>query len=269
MENHAVPAPLNSPPTRVQPLFSHPRVFRVGDLSYLAGPARASGFAELDRELPGGGWPQAGLVEIGCDLSGVGELSLLMPALAAAGGSDTPMLWVLPDSRPWIPYAPGLAAAGLDLSRLSILRTRENEDSLWAAEQALRSGACGTVLLWLCGSFCSPLHLRRLQQAAMSGQAAVFAMRPLAALTNPSPAVLRIGLHAEAAGHLRLELLKRRGLPDYKSLLLKPRALPCLMREPAREPVKKPIAGGQTDRWLRGLLSASPAVITQTQHSTQ
>ncbi len=263
IQAHPEPRPVPKGPSSAHalPVFSHPRVFRVGDLGYLAGPARSSGFAELDRELPGGGWPDAGLTEIGCDLGGVGELSLLMPGLAATDTGKGPMLWVLPDSQPWIPYAPGLAAQGLDLGRLSIVRTRENEDSLWAAEQALRSGACGTVLLWLCGSYCSPLHLRRLQQAAMSGHASVFAMRPLAALASPSPAVLRIGLHAEAAGALRLELVKRRGLPADKSLRLTPRTLPCLTRAPA----KTPATNGQADRWLHALLSGASSA--QAQHS--
>ena len=48
----------------------------------IAGPALASGFAELDRELPGGGWPQGQLTELLLDDAGIGELSLLAPALA-------------------------------------------------------------------------------------------------------------------------------------------------------------------------------------------
>ncbi|MBI3716499.1 MAG: hypothetical protein HY255_10945, partial [Betaproteobacteria bacterium] len=93
--------------------------------------------------------------------------------------------------------------------------------------------------------------LRRLQQAAMMGGAAVFAIRPLVALAAPSPAVLRLGLHAEAAGALRLELVKRRGLPAGKSLTLVPRKLPCLDR-----------AGVVTtlpDRWLQRILSGASA----------
>src|SRR5690349_3153029 len=41
-----------------------------------------TGHAALDRCLPGQGWPQQGLIEILCDQPGIGELALLMPALA-------------------------------------------------------------------------------------------------------------------------------------------------------------------------------------------
>jgi len=42
-----------------------------------------TGHAELDRCLPGGGWPRQGLIEILTDRNGIGELSLLLPALTA------------------------------------------------------------------------------------------------------------------------------------------------------------------------------------------
>jgi RecA/RadA recombinase len=48
-----------------------------------------SGHAELDAELPGGGWPRGNLTEILVDRSGLGEMTLLLPALArlsAEGG---------------------------------------------------------------------------------------------------------------------------------------------------------------------------------------
>ncbi len=48
----------------------------------IVGPVLTSGFAELDRELPGGGWPQGQLTELLLDAAGIGELSLLAPALA-------------------------------------------------------------------------------------------------------------------------------------------------------------------------------------------
>ena len=47
-------------------------------------PTVASGFAMLDAELPGGGWPRGALTELLCDGSGVGEISLLQPALRRA-----------------------------------------------------------------------------------------------------------------------------------------------------------------------------------------
>ena len=40
-----------------------------------------SGFAELDALLPGGGWPAGAFTELVPSRHGLGELSLLMPAL--------------------------------------------------------------------------------------------------------------------------------------------------------------------------------------------
>ena len=52
-----------------------------GDRLARAEDAVASGFAALDRELPGGGWPQASLAELLLDHEGIGELRLVLPAL--------------------------------------------------------------------------------------------------------------------------------------------------------------------------------------------
>ena len=47
-----------------------------------AGLAQPSGYAALDAALPGGGWPEAALVEVLLAADGLGELSLLLPTLA-------------------------------------------------------------------------------------------------------------------------------------------------------------------------------------------
>ena len=232
----------------------HPRLFRIGDMPRDIAVARSTGFPELDRELPGRGWPCAGLIEIGCDASGIGELTLLLNTPA---GDEAHALWVLPPAHtknlPWIPYAPGLAARHVALERLALVRADTQDDALWTAEQALRSGACETVMLWLGGHHLAPLSLRRLQQAAMTGNAALFAMRPLSSLTSPSPAVLRLGLHAEARGRLRIDLIKRRGLPDGKSLTLTPRQFTCLTRDQITTRDRMP----EAVRWLNQLATRS------------
>src|SRR5437762_12848236 len=90
-------------------------VWRGGALS-LAAPAVASGFAELDRELPGGGWPAGALTEILGRREGIGELELVLPALAALSWAGKRIVWLAP---PHLPYAPALAAAGVDLAHRS------------------------------------------------------------------------------------------------------------------------------------------------------
>jgi len=58
-------------------LLHHPLLWR-GDRLARVDDAVASGFASLDHELPGGGWPKAGLTELLVDAEGIGELSLLL-----------------------------------------------------------------------------------------------------------------------------------------------------------------------------------------------
>jgi len=69
-------------------LLRHPGLWRAREQSGAAGgdATLATGYAGLDHALPGGGWPRRGLVEILTDRCGVGELSLLVPALAARLG---------------------------------------------------------------------------------------------------------------------------------------------------------------------------------------
>ena len=79
----------------------------------------ATGFAELDEFLPGGGWPRGAITEIFVDGYGVGELALLMPALAALTRKDPARAekWVAWIAPPFIPYAPALQQHGVDIDR--------------------------------------------------------------------------------------------------------------------------------------------------------
>ncbi|HWD33881.1 MAG TPA: translesion DNA synthesis-associated protein ImuA [Pseudomonas sp.] len=161
-----------------------------------------SGHAALDRALPGGGWPPAALTEILLAAQGCGELHLLWPSLARLTANGERVVLVAP---PFIPYAPAWQAAGVDLQWLTLIETAADE-VLWAAEQCLRSGSCGAVLCW--PHKADDRALRRLQVAAESGQTLAFALRPLQAALNPSPAALRIAIDARPA---QWRVLKCRG----------------------------------------------------------
>ena len=165
-----------------------------------------SGFAELDALLPGGGWPQGALTEIMMPRQGIGALRLLMPTLAQLSQGDRWICWVAP---PYIPYAPALANAGIDLSRILLVHPRGQQDGLWAVEQSLRSGNCAAVLAW--PTLDDKAILRRLQLAAESGDALGVLFRPRHFVQRPSAAALRIELAAEIDGSLSVSILKRRG----------------------------------------------------------
>ncbi len=169
----------------------------------------ASGYPELDRHLPGGGWPPHALTEILLGEHGAGELKLLMPALARLCRVDDDrggwIAWIAP---PFQPYPPALVQWGIDLSRVLIVRPKAAAEALWAAEQALSSGNCAAVLLW--AERLSDAGSRRLQLAAEQGRSWAVAFRPLAALSQPSAAALRIRLTTSRAG-TELRILKSRG----------------------------------------------------------
>lgn len=166
-----------------------------------------TGFEDLDRRLPGGGWPQKAITEIFVDHHGIGELSLLMPACAI----QKTLVWIAP---PYIPYAPALARYGLDLQRLLLIHPSGPEhNALWAVEQVLRSKRKVGILAWL--KSVNNTALRRLQLAAeQQNNWAVF-FRPADALRQRSPAALRLRLSAgsssKAGGNFEIEILKCRG----------------------------------------------------------
>src|SRR5947209_2819006 len=91
--------------------------------------AIASGFAALDAVLPGGGWPASALTEIMLAREGIGELTLTLPALARLQAQHRIVVWIAP---PHVPYAPALAAAGIDLARFMVVRCASFADQLWA-----------------------------------------------------------------------------------------------------------------------------------------
>ena len=193
--------------------MENPRVWRGRDQAgQKAG--LASGYPELDRHLPGGGWPSASLTEILTTQYGIGELRLLMPALSVLSRETPPqqdfsepgwIAWVAP---PFQPYPPALQQRGIDLSRMLIVRPKNAGEILWSAEQALSSGTCAAVLLW--PEMLDDQGSRRLQLAAEKGRSWAIAFRPLTARREPSAAALRLELHSSAQG-TRVHILKSRG----------------------------------------------------------
>ncbi len=193
-------------------LLENPRVWRGREqVGRQAGIA--TGYAELDKHLPGGGWPPDALTEVLTTRYGIGELRLLMPALAQLSNEAprqdfTEPGWIAWVAPPFQPYPPALQQCGIDLSRMLIVRPKETDEILWSAEQALSSGTCAAVLLW--PDTLDDQGSRRLQLAAEKGRSWAVAFRPLAARRQPSAAALRLELQSNAQG-MRVHILKSRG----------------------------------------------------------
>jgi protein ImuA len=182
------------------------------------GPAPAIaplGLAAIDTTLPWRGLPCGVLHEVSgaaMDGAATGFCTMLLARLAADRRS---VLWVCPGDDL---YGPGLAAFGLPLDRLILVRTRKQAEILWTIEEALRCRSLAAVL----GEVADlPLAAgRRLQLAARKSGVTALLLRPRA--DNPvAPAVTRWrvvaapGRAARTANMIarwRIDLVRCRGL---------------------------------------------------------
>ncbi|ERI26309.1 hypothetical protein BURCENBC7_AP4786 [Burkholderia cenocepacia BC7] len=170
--------------------------------------------AAVGRAAGGGGWPAGALIELLAPQPGIGELRLLAPALARTVSVRRPLALVAP---PQSPHATALASLGVPADTLLWLRAGSRTDALWAAEQALKAGCCGALLLW---QDARPDALRRLHlAAARTGDTLFVMLRPLSAARQPSPAVLRVALYPVPGG-VSLDIVKRRGPARSEPLVL-------------------------------------------------
>jgi hypothetical protein len=188
------------------------RVWRGRDLAAMDEPGCATGFAALDALLPGGGWPAGVLTELLPSHEGIGELQLLVPALARLARAGERVVWIAP---PHEPHAPALVRLGLDPSQVLVVRPDRRRDLLWSAEQTLRTGAAGALLLWpqaiRDARALQYAELRRLQLAAEGTRTLALMFRPAVEASAVSCAALRIALAPTGDGRLALDILKRRG----------------------------------------------------------
>ena len=190
---------------RALPAALHEHVWRAGQMGLARANVTPTGHAALDRELPNHGWPHGGLIELLLQQSGIGELRLLQAALHALGDQRIALL-----QPPHSPHIAAWRAWGLSPQRLLWIRTKRQADALWSAEQVLRNGSCGALLLWQ--QTLRHESLRRLQLAAQASDTLCWLLRPLSASDIASPAPLRIALRPLAGG-VQLDVLKRRGPP--------------------------------------------------------
>src|SRR5246127_2500846 len=124
-----------SSPSSLLPLeHLHPALWRAHQLGRGREAVHASGYAALDTELPGGGWPQRAITELLLAGTGWGEVRLLAPVLARVGAAGRGVLLLGPPAEP---CAEALAHLGLDLARCVVIR---GDDLLLPLEPALRSG---------------------------------------------------------------------------------------------------------------------------------
>ena len=152
------------------------------------GPERtiATGFGDLDAELPGGGWPTHSLTEVLLAQPAVCEWRLLGPSLAALASNGGRLYLIAPPKRP---HVGGLAQLGVAASQIIWIETSAPAERLWVTEQIVKSDPVGAILSWLPQA--RPEQIRRLQVHAQSCDARVFLFRPVLALCSRSKAAHR------------------------------------------------------------------------------
>ncbi len=148
-----------------------------------------------------------------------------------------------------VPYGPGLLAAGLDVARLILIRTRNPRETLLATETALRSPATASVIV---ASAMSPrlydlTASRRLLLAAQAGGAAAILL-PLAFAGHAAS--------MSSAATVRVEIARRRGcaLPFGVSLPLPGR--PAFAFRVLKAPGA--LAARDREQWVEDVLGATP-----------
>jgi cell division inhibitor SulA len=164
-------------------------------------PVYSTGFTVLDQAI--GGWPVQQVIELQCR-PGCGELRLLLPYLKQQLSEQ--QRWLVFLNSPARLNAAFLLQNGIALERVIEINA-SGKEALWAAEQCLKSGSCQTVLFWQ--NHLQIAQLKRLQLAAVQGQAELFLYRPLNA-EQQLPVSLSLSLQGSSSG-LQIRVQKRRG----------------------------------------------------------
>lgn len=236
-------------PSHLPTLRARAQLWSADELAAAPGVTHPTGFAALDAELPGGGWPVGALVELLQAAPVCQAWRLLLPWLGRQ--ALKPVALIAP---PHLPGVPALAAQGLGPERLLWVQAHTPAEQVWACEQALGCADLMAVLAWL--PQVRSDQLRRLHWRAQQQTRSLFVMRPGRVAPQASPAVLRLALapaEGDPAQGLRVQVLKRRGPPCLAPLHL-----------PARPPHLAAVlqASRQAALARQALVTPSPTVST-------
>jgi hypothetical protein len=195
----------------VEQLRERIRQLQAAPRSYVA--TLRTGVAEVDALLPSGGFPLGQALEL-CGEVASGRTSLALRAVASAHRERRLCAWV---DGPKELYPPAAAAMGVDLSRLLIVRPKQQSQLAWTAVQLARSGAFACVVLDLTqglGSTGKSSGLRlslaegkKLADAAFRGGTLLLL---LSSPSAPADGVTRMRTEAVGPEGLAVEVLRSR-----------------------------------------------------------
>jgi len=165
----------------------------------------ATGAEQLDAALPHGGLPNGAVTEILCDAPGIGATSFALRIAGRAAPEDRPI--VLIDGADDF-YPPAARRLGLQVDQVVVVRPRQLEDAVWAADQCLRCPAVAAVVARI--DRLEAGQSRRLQLAAESTGNLGLILRPQSG-SQRSFAAVRIALTLLAAGPAAITASTGRG----------------------------------------------------------
>ena len=194
-----------------------------------------TGYSDLDEQLYGNGWPLGNTIELLSDGNGLGAMGLFLPAMEQLSQQGRWQAFIAP---PCTPYAPLLAARGIDIQQVLLVHPQNKQDLLWSIEQALRSSTCSAVFAWLGAGEYRYSELRKLQLATTGSDVLSVLFRPRQAATNHSPSALRL----EMREYRQVHIFKQRGGRQQLDVSLAPdqgrEELPQLWELPSYPPAQ-------------------------------
>jgi cell division inhibitor SulA len=160
-----------------------------------------TGIPGLDELLPGGGWPEAGLVEIIIPDDHADAMALVLPLLACLGEQHR---WLGLVSPPCIPRSRILQDTSINPLRLQQINPHAGRSDMWTMEYMLQDGNYSVVLAW--PSCDTELVARRLVNAAGAGNSLGILFRYESFFRKASATGLRLQLEVNETGKLLYRL---------------------------------------------------------------
>ncbi len=203
------------PPPRPLPAHIAESIWRGTELGGRNPTTVPTGYAALDAELPGGGWPTRSVTELLTAQATICEWRLLGPAIPKLTSERGRLYLVAPPKEP---HVGGLAQLGLSVDQVVWIDAASPADQIWTTEQVIKADPAGAILSWLPQA--RPEQIRRLQVQAHGCEAPVFLLRPVTALRDASSAPLRISIALGTGWQLEVRIPKRRGASMDETLQL-------------------------------------------------
>ena len=157
----------------------------------------SSGCPLLDDMLPGGGWPNGGVIELIIPDDQASAIDLVLPALQRLSRQGR---WIAMVTPPLPSRAAVFTDPVINANRVLQVNPHPGRSGLWTVESMLRSGDCAAVLAW--PGCDTELMDKRLQKAAVHGKTLCVLFRCESLATHPSGVDVRLKVEVSEGGRV-------------------------------------------------------------------